>query len=323
MPASRTKLVVVVLAFLVVAGVTVLATLAMLRHGRPVAPVAVPVRPEAAESPRIITMSPALAIILRDLGMAGLIVGRDANDMVLDRSLPVCGDQAGLDYEAILRVRPTHIFMQLGARPVPPRLAGLAEQHGWIVKDYPLLTLDDIALATADLRMRVDLWRGERARPATGAGVAIDQAPGELDLAMQRAWSKRGEGFAGAGRVLLLESIDPPAAFGPGSFHQQILERIGGTPAITSGKPFITMDAEDVLRLAPEAIILFGSAKGPVEPTPESLRALLGRLGTLDIPAVKNGRIALIADPLALTPSTAMIGVADEMAEILGKWTAP
>jgi ABC-type Fe3+-hydroxamate transport system substrate-binding protein len=297
------------LTLILIAGVAALVIFALRQCGPAAAPPAPsPVQPvsQPAGQTRIITLSPALAIILRDLGFDDLIVGRDAHDMVLDKSLPVCGDQTALDYEAILQVKPTHIFLQAGASPIPPRLTKMAAEHGWILKAYPLLTLDDITSAASDFHFTL---------------VQVPSTPLQMMLTFQQAWKRRGDGFAAAGRVLLLESLDPPAAFGPGSFHQQVLERIGGTPAITEGKPFITMDAEDVLRLAPDAIIIFGSSKAAGSPTPEQIRTMMGRLGTLDIPAVKSGRLALISDPLALTPSTAMIGVADTMAAILEGWS--
>ena len=48
--------------------------------------------------------------------------------------------------------------------------------------------------------------------------------------------------------------------------------------------------------------------------------ALLGRAAELNVPAIKNKRVAVIDDPLGLTPSTAMIGVADELAGIVMDW---
>ena len=82
------------------------------------------------------------------------------------------------------------------------------------------------------------------------------------------------------------------------------------------------MDLEDVLRLAPEGIIYF---RAPERGEPrivrgDDARRALGKLGSLNIPAAKNGRIAVIDDPLCLTPSTAMIGTARQMGEILQEW---
>jgi ABC-type Fe3+-hydroxamate transport system substrate-binding protein len=247
--------------------------------------------------------------MLRDLGVADQIVGRHGWDMVLDKSVPVCGDQTGIDYEALIRAAPTDIVLEWGSRkPLPARLDELAASRHWRVANYTLLTLDEVQSVAADLQSRF--------------------APGAPSLAerMGRAWSRRGDGFPGVGRVLLLASVDPPAALGPGSFHQQILERIGGTPAITRGEPYITMDAEDLLHLAPDAIVLI-SPRGRNAParaqaaTPDEVRSVLGGLGSLDIPAARNGHLALMDDPLSLTPSSAMIGFADELAQVLEGWS--
>lgn len=243
--------------------------------------------------------------MLHDLGLQDRIVGRDGYDMVLPASVPVCGDLQGIDYERLMQVRPTHILLQLGAKAIPDRLSELTAAQGWKAINYPLLTLDDIKSVTQEL------------------GRTFDAPAAPLISEMDRAWSRRGVGFAGAGRVLLMAATDPPSALGPGSFHHQILERIGGTPAITQGAPYITLDAEDVLGLKPDAIILIlprapGAASTPANP--DQVRAALGRLAQLDIPAFKNSRLAMIDDPLAHTPSTAMIHLADEMAGILADW---
>lgn len=254
--------------------------------------------------PRLVALSPAIAIMLKDLGREDLVVGRHAFDMVLPKTVPVCGDQQGIDYESLLSVRPTDVLMQWGARDLPPRLVELSRQNGWAVADYRLLALDDVVAAAADLASHYG-----------GSAGLVER--------MRAAWAPHPGRFTAAGRVLLLESVDPPAALGPGSFHQQILERIGGTPAIARGKPYMTLDAEAVLAMAPDAIIVLAPREAGAEPvawTPEQVRARLGRLGELDIPAVKNGRLAVIDDPLGLTPSTALLGVTDKMERMLGAW---
>lgn len=255
---------------------------------------------------RIVSLSPAIAITLRDLGLERLIVGRDAYDRILPSSIPVCGDLSGIDYEHLLAVRPTHILLQLGAKQVPEKLEGLASRNHWTVRNFPQLTLEDITSVTRDLHQLF--------APGTSTTVFDD---------MSRAWSRRANGFPLAGRILLLAAVDPPSALGPGSCHHQILERIGGTPAITDGAPYITLDAEDVLKLKPDGIILILPREPgtPWVPTaPDDVRGVLGRTGHLDIPAIRNEHVALIDDPLAHTPSTAMIGVADQMAAILARW---
>jgi ABC-type Fe3+-hydroxamate transport system substrate-binding protein len=266
-----------------------------------------PAPPGAASELRIVTLSPALAIIVRDLGLAWRVVGRDGYDMVLPKSVPVCGNLGQIDYEQLARVKPTHILMQLGALDPPRRLGALAAEHGWTVRDFPLLTLKDIRAATRELGVML------RAEPNAASLLAR----------MDEAWS-RHDGLDKAGRILMLESVSPPAALGPGSWHHELLEAIGGTPAFREGKPFVQMDAEDVLRLAPDGIIVFlprtfGTPGPDTVRGPEAMKAL-GRLAELDIPAVKRAHVAVITDPLCLTPSTAMIDVAGEMAGILNGW---
>ncbi|MEX2218428.1 MAG: ABC transporter substrate-binding protein [Phycisphaerales bacterium] len=265
--------------------------------------------PGSAPVPRIVTLSPALAVIIRDLGLAERIVGRDGFDMVLDPAVPVCGDYNGIDYERLARVNPTHILMQWGARERPRRLEDMARQRGWIIRDFSILNLDEIPAATLDLAQLLGVEERGRA-------LADD---------MHAAW-KRRPGVESAGRILLLGSASPPSALGPASWHHQMLERIGGTPALREGGAFVRLDSEDVLRLAPDAIILFSPA-----PARTSHRGVvkgagalpaLGGLARLDIPAIRNGRVAMIDDPLGLTPSTAMIGVGNGLAELLAEWAA-
>lgn len=263
--------------------------------------------PAAPAEARLVTLSPAIAIIVRDLGLERQIVGRDGYDMVLPKTVPVCGVLGQIDYETLLRAKPTIILMQLGELAAPAKLNDLARERGWDVHNYNILSLHEIRAATTGI----------------ASVLGVPERGRELTAKMDAAWSRR-EGAQRAGRILLLESVNPPAALGPGSFHQQLLERLGGVPAITSGKPYITLDAEDVLRLAPDGIIFLsprpaGSARGP-SPSAAEVSAALGRIGTLDTPAARSGHLAVIDEPLALTPSTAMIGVAEEMAGVLREW---
>lgn len=262
---------------------------------------------------RIAAHSPAAAVIIRDLGHSDLCVARHGYDMVLPKSLPVVGSQEGFDYEALIGVRPTHIITQWGSHELPATLRTLAESNHWTLLDTRLLSLEDIR-------------RDALAIDALICGALHMPTPSprakELLAEMDRAWSPRAGGFAGAGRVLLLVSVNPPAAFGPGSCHQQILEAIGAVPAITSGNAFIEMDAESLLRLAPDTIVLVSprSFDGPARD--EAARQArvaeaFAKIATLAIPAAQHHQLGLIDDPLSQLPSTSMIQLADDMAEVL------
>ncbi|USN98728.1 MAG: hypothetical protein H6810_11265 [Phycisphaeraceae bacterium] len=287
---------------------------------------------------RIVALSPAVAVMLRDLGLADRIVGKHDYDLVLGDNVPAVGHQEAADYEKLLAVQPTHVIIEWGSRPLPPRLVEMARDHGWKLVNITLLTLDDIAHTVDDLAIMFGVVdpRAESTGPPPSMGVPedlhltprftdpADRLEVELPSAnLAKAWSKRGDGFADVGPVLLLAATDPIGALGPGSFHQQILERIGGMPAMTEGSAWMELDAEDVLRLAPSAIVLIAPRNHNADAGAigaEQIRARLGRIATLDIPAVRSGRLGLIDDPLALLPSTSMAHFADELADLLTSW---
>lgn len=277
---------------------------------------------------RIVALSPAMAVTLRDLGFGDRIVGRHGYDLALDPAIPVCGDQAGIDYESLIRVRPTHVIVQWGARDLPPRLNELARSHGWIVLNYDLLTLHDVRTSAVELHDVLAGPESEHAgHQATTPTARAAAEPPPLLARLESAFRRRGTGFPGAGRVLLLVSASPIAVVGPGSFHHQVLESIGGIPAVTRGGPYQELDVEDVMRLAPDAVVLIrprgreaSSATGTVAPDRQG--PLLGTLSGRPIPAVTAGRIALIDDPLCLLPGSSLADFADDLAAILVQWNA-
>lgn len=269
---------------------------------------------------RIVALAPALGVIVRDLGLEDRIVGRHAWDMALPESVPTVGSHDDPDLEAILRLNPTHILVQEMETRVPASLARMAQEHGWIVWGFPLLTLDDIAITIDELALRLGPPDDDRARP--------DAPERPLPSArLAEAWSDRGQPARNAGRVLLLATTDPPGAMGPGSFHHQLIERLGARPALTVGGPWQELDHEDILRLAPDSIVLFhpgpaghlGAGARPV-PTLADARAALGNIALLDIPAVRAGRLALIDHPLGLLPASSLAEVADEIARAFDTW---
>lgn len=267
-------------------------------------------RSKTHTQPRVVVLSPALAVTLTDLDLAHLIVGRHGYDLALDPAIPVCGDQSGIDYEALIRANPTDVLIEWGARPLPARLDELARVNGWKVRNFTLLTLDDIRVSAEEL------WR-EYANPHPASA----QSPRVL---LDQAWSARTPPLAAAGRVLLFLSASPPAALGPGSFHHQILAAIGATPALTSGSPYIELDAEDVLKLDPDVIVFVIPRATTAQPraakTPLSdaeITTLLGSLSKVNLRAARHQRIALLDDPFALLPSTAMARLADQLADEL------
>ncbi len=285
------------------------------------------------ESMRIVALSPALGLMLKDLGVEDRIVGAHDWDHALGRSIPRVGSLEELDYEALLRVHPTHVLVEINMdRPLPARLVSLQKQHGWVVRRVGSInTLDDIA------RVMDDLFLAYVSPPEGGDTSIIGfRDPGERfsqtmpSEAFARAIDSRGPRVRGAGRVLLLGALSPPQAIGPGSFHHEVLTRLGGDSALDSGGMWQELDTEDVVRLSPDAIVLvlprdMTDDDRFVEPPRTSVQELIRRLGSVgaqDIPAITNGRVALIDHPYAHVPAgSSMRAFADELAAILERWT--
>lgn len=255
---------------------------------------------------RIAALAPPLSMIARDLGLADRLVARHAYDAWADPALPTVLDQNGIDYPELLRARPTHVLTQWGDRPLPAPLIELSQKHSFVVEDFRFLPIDDIAAA---------LTRFAALFPQSAPLAAGWRS--KIDAALVPAPSA-----SAAGRVLLLHSASPPAALGPGSYHHQLLERLGATPALADGSRFMALHAEDVLRIAPDAIVLIQPrAPGATAPntTPDST-ALLGPLANLRIPALAASppRVARLDDTDALIPGTNIVRLAARLTDILG-----
>ncbi len=268
--------------------------------------------PPAPSRPRVAVMTPALAATLRWLDLKDLIVARHGYDQWSDQSLPVCGDQNGFDYEKLLTVNPTDILIEWGTRPLPDRLTTLAKERGWRIHNYSTLSLDDVAKTTDELA-------------ALFAPGPLDHAKPKPSERLRAAWSK-GPGFdiADAGRVLLLVPGKPDSALGPGSAHVQILEQLGGKSAVEKGGPYQAVDVEDVLKLAPDVIVLMvpRAPGAPAAPVNEAkVTELLGPLAKLDLLVIRKRRVVVLDDPEGLLPSASGLATfADGLYAALLKW---
>jgi len=261
--------------------------------------------PQDSTLPRIVTLSPAIAVILDDLGLSEQIVGRHAYDIVLDSSVPIVGDMTGIDYERLLRLRPTHILLEHNAQPLPERLQLLADDNGWMIRSMPMLTLEDIPLATEQL---TQLFESPQTRERLM--TLLDN----FNSSMQPSLDASGR----AGRVLPLYWTNPPGAAGPGSFHHQMLERLGFEMALTDGGAYITVDPEDILRMDPDSILLLMPGADS-----QRLDELLGPLQKLDLRCVREGRVGVINDPMVNLPATSIIEIAKEITRITLLWAPP
>ncbi|RNC80509.1 MAG: ABC transporter substrate-binding protein [Phycisphaera sp.] len=251
---------------------------------------------EQSGSTRIVVLSPAAADILVDLDRDRLIVGRHNFDTQLDSSIPAVGDQSTIDYEMLLSLDPSHVIVQTESQPIPARLEELAESADFQIINISTLSLDDVLATTRVLERQF--------------------AP-DADLAkrFQNSIRQRTGVTTIEGGVLVAMYCSPTVdVLGPGSAHQEIIERLGYAPAITDGKPYMPLDAEDVLAINPGVIVLVqprDEKVGPSSALPNSDQ--LGILSGLEMDAVTEGRVILIEDSQALTSGTSLIGVIEKL----------
>ncbi len=260
---------------------------------------------------RIVSLSPGITVTLEGLGLGSLIVARHGYDTVAASSLPVAGDQGGLAYETLLRAEPTHVLLQWGSRELPARLVQLADERGWVVESFGSLTWDDVE---------------EMERSLAGMFErALDEQP-----EMRMAPIGEGERLTAAqaqrvGRVLLLMPGTEPAALGPGSFHYEMAQtQLGCEMAGPLPGPYVRLHAEDFVRLEPEAVVLL-KPRAPGEPAGDPFdssawRKELGRLAELDVPAIRQGRVAMLDHPHGLLAGSSLADVRASLAEIIGVW---
>lgn len=254
-----------------------------------------PSSPATPEAPRVAVISPALGVIVRDLGLAPSVVARHAWDTAFPE-VPSVGDQTAIDYERLRRVRPTHVLLQWGARPLPPRLEELAGSERWSIVNVEILTYDDIADAVSTVAR------------AVGGDDANARAV-ELAAALDRAATVRPGLGDRAGSTLSLYGVSPLGVAGPGSFTSELVGRLGARPVPETGSPYVAMDPEDLRRLDPDTIVVWAPGIGEAEQA--DVLAPLARLG---LRSAREGRVVFITHPGALLPSTTMIDAAEELA---------
>ncbi len=248
---------------------------------------------------RICALSPALSATLVELGLGGRVVGRHGYDMALDAAVPVVGDESGIDAEALLRTRPTHVLVEETSEQTLAALRALGDDAGFSIEVFRLRTLADIEAGAARCI----------------AAFAPDDANARARLARFReTLAPRSAGFDG--RVLLLAGETPPLAIGDASFHGEMLERMGCANALDGRSPWVDLDAEDLVRLDPDGLILLHPRTGDGRAPPDHLAPLRG----LGLRAIEGDRVLVVDDPLCLMPSLALDRVAAQIRRALEGW---
>ncbi|MBL1216956.1 MAG: hypothetical protein D8M59_05610 [Planctomycetes bacterium] len=275
----------------------------------------------ATELPlRIVCLSPALTDILIDLELGQYIVGRDTWERQLDDRTPMVpriGDLSHLDAEALVALNPTDIVFQETVGGLAPKLRSLAERSGW---NLVSIHIDSLADVTAAVRVLAsDLSYGADGPASAELRAAVSARSVQLVERLEHGETGESEEAVGLGSgqsLLMLHSLDPPAAFGPGSYLHDILTACGGTNVLTGGGAWQELSAETLLLVDPWAIVIVQEGSASAGPTDLATQ----RLSRLDLECVRAGRVYALSHPQILLPGTSMaLDVPELMRDLLAQ----
>lgn len=262
----------------------------------------------APPPPRIVSLSPALTRTLVDLGLEDHIVGRTEFSRSVDSQITVVGNLFELDYERLIRLQPTHVFVQPAAGGVDKQLHRLCRSRGWELGQWKINTIHDIQRTIRELPLAVfSANDGRRAGATRRAAELLDAIAHALSPPQEELWR---------GSTLLVADTEPVLAFGRRTYLHDCLVALGGRNVVEA-VGWVELSLEDVVRLDPAAIILVRDRRPADAATPDRV------LAKLDIAAVRNGRIEVLFHPDATLPSSSVIGVAGELRRVLQELREP
>jgi ABC-type Fe3+-hydroxamate transport system substrate-binding protein len=254
---------------------------------------------------RVASLSPASAQFLRLLGH-NTLVARHNYDTFSDQTIAPAGDNSQVDIEVLLAAKPDMVIVERSATGVPSILARACEQHKIALLVVPMLSLDEIP----------------QGLEAIANGLATLKPAAKEDLLKQanqiaesfvQAIKPRPE-FQRLGKVLAVYSCSPISIFGPGSYHHDLLVRLGVPVIPTTGKPFMTIDKEDLLALNPSVIVVIN---------PSASAQMAAVLDGLQIDAVRTKRIVLITQTDSLLPGPGLVGLSEKLVSEFSEMVKP
>ncbi len=259
---------------------------------------------DAAISPRVVSLSPAITRTLLDLGAADRLVGRTPFCRDLPASVPAVGSLLEIDFEALLAASPDLVLVQPPAGGADPALAATAAERGFRIESFRIDGLGDLA----SLLERLPEAMGDAAEPA--AAAEWSERASSLRTRLEAAC--RPLAPPPAGTVAVLFSLEPPMAFGQGTFVGEFLDRLG-VPNAVEARGYPELSLEDLVRLDPGLLVLLRERAAS--------EATLARLASL--PAAAAGRVRQVEHPEALTPGSGWIGAAESLRQAIADGFPP
>jgi iron complex transport system substrate-binding protein len=234
---------------------------------------------EKTNGERIVSISPSVTATVVAIGAGDKIVGRSAFCTSVDKTIPVVGDLYEIDYERLLRLQPTKVFVQETAAGIDSHLLELANQsfftlHAWKCdRVNEIVYMHDSMLQLLDIDselLQITLQGSQPALP----GTFLIMTPG-------------AENNAGL-------------SFGKETYLDDVLQLMGGTNAIES-TGWVSLTLEDISKLNPTTIVIVSDSQFAVS------KGIL----SLDIPVIS------FIHSEVLVPSSRITEVARELQQQL------
>lgn len=247
---------------------------------------------------RLISLSPSATEIVAALGAAPWLVGVDDYSQFPPEvaRLPKVGSFLTPNLEMIVSLKPTLVIVD----DVHKGAAKALQDAGLQTIACPIHALPDVKTALVSV--------GAKIGKAGEAKHVADQIEASLDAAAAKRPARRP-------RVLLI--LDREAgglgnlvAAGPGSWLDELLAVVGGENVLAaSGVRYPKLSMEEVLRAQPEIILDASFAA----------RSSTKEWTTIDVPAIKAGRVVVLAEPYMIAPSPRVAVALDTLAKAIAE----
>lgn len=242
------------------------------------------------------TLSPSATEVVAALGATSLLVGVDDYSKFPPEveKLPKVGSFLTPNLEAIVALKPTLVIVDDVHKPA----AGALRDAGLTAIECPIHALPDVKKALADVGAKIG-----KVDEAKRVSEAIEAA---LDRAAAKRPAKRP-------RVLLIldreaNGLGNLVAAGPGSWLDELLAVVGGENVLSaSGVRYPKLSLEEVVRNKPEIILDASFAA----------RTSTKEWTSVDVPAVKDGKVLVLSEDFILAPSPRVGQALDAVAKAI------
>ncbi len=257
----------------------------------------------AAVPQRIVSLAPSTTEILFALGVGKRVVAVDQfSDYPAEaKQLPKVTQGFTYNYEQIVAARPDLVFA-----------AGITSPD--VIKKLEDLKLNVIVVGAPKTTYKSVMEDIRLAGQAVGAEAEAQRVTNQMEQKLSQLKSRIAQAKTHPRVYWELDASDPakPYAPGPGSFIDDLIKLAGGENVTASAKQAYTqVNAEEIVRAAPDIIILSDAAYGI---TPASVKA---RPGWDVIPAVVNDKVFPIDDNLVSRPGPRIVDGLEAAARLI------